>query len=562
MSSSDSDASSSANNSNKRASSSNSDAMLPTSNSEKRTSPSSSNASKKRVSTDDILNSLTATGRQKKMKLSDVLLEYRTAGRKAVLTLNPFASVSLTFHYGMMLDKGGVSNSNISDEQQARYRTFYNGILDMVPGFRATLDEISYDELKPYITAINSAMSSQRSDDFASLKHPMLEYILTNRNSDTLQPPIPKSSCKSNRGTNHPRLARELCPRKWLDKFDIDVDLGIQRLQDGTWPLLSTNWPSFLYAADAIYDSEDPNIGLFRGHAGIRAFQHLYLGPAAAGSEEHNDDDSKHGRSKSKATMYGLTKVTPQAWAWAMCAAWFSLSACNSYKVCIGSFNLEDFFFAIIETLDDPEDPWAVDTMAWINEQVFGKHAAKAMTAAADDTDSDLAKMRAKRAARKQGSTLTSATNIVVRGPITSPPSVPPAECPSSPAPPLIPPRPPLQATPSTSSPPRALTPLSDSESFPPSPAKQPPAIPTAVLPKPVPVAHKKAKPVPRPKPVPKAKPVPKPRSNTRISARLSAGAIQVEEPTTEAGDAGILDVNAPAPPKKKPVARRGKKAA
>jgi hypothetical protein len=72
---------------------------------------------------------------------------------------------------------------------------------------------------------INSAMSSQRSNDFTSLKHPMLEYILTNRNSDTLQPPIPKSSCKSNRGTNHPRLAHELCPRKWLDKFDIDVDL-------------------------------------------------------------------------------------------------------------------------------------------------------------------------------------------------------------------------------------------------------------------------------------------------------------------------------------------------
>ncbi|KAG1849712.1 hypothetical protein F4604DRAFT_1907419 [Suillus subluteus] len=427
---------------------------------------------------EDSINSV-----QKKIKLSNALSEYRTAGRKAVLTLNPFASVSLAFHYGMMLDKGGVSNSDISDEQQARYRTFYNGILDMIPGFRATLDEMSYD------------LISQR---------------------------------------------------------------GIQRLQDGTWPLLSTNWPSFLYAADAIYDSEDPNIGLFRGHVGIRAFQHLYLGPAAAGSEEHNDDDSKHGRSKSKATMYGLTKVTPQAWAWAMCAAWFSLSACNSYKVCIGSFNLEDFFFAIIETLDDPEDPWAVETMAWINEQVFGKHAAKAMTAAADDTDSDLAKMRAKRAARKQGNTLTSATNNVVRSTTTSPPSVSAAERPSSPAPPLSPPRLPSQVTPSTLSPPRALTPLSDSESFPPSPAKQPPAIPTAILPKPVPVAHKKAKPVPRPK----AKPAPKPRSNTRGSAHLSAGTIQVEEPTNEVGDAGILDVNAPAPPKKKPVPRRGKKAA
>ncbi|KAG0692840.1 hypothetical protein DFH29DRAFT_1008051 [Suillus ampliporus] len=562
MSSSDSDTSLSTYNSKKRVSSSNSNASLPTSSSEKRTSNSnaslSTSSSKKRTSTDDILDNLTATGRQKKIKLSDALLEYCTAGCKAVLTLNLFASVSLAFHYGMMLDKGGVSNSNISDEQQARYRTFYNGILDIIPGFRATLDELSYDELKPYITAINSAMSSQRSDDFASLKHPVLEYILTNRNSDTLQPPIPKSSCKSNRGTNHPRLARELCPRKCLDKFDIDVELGIQRLQDGTWPLLSTNWLSFLYAAEAIYNSEDPNIGLFRGHAGIRAFQHLYLGPAAAGSEEHNDDDSKHGRSKSKATMYGLTKVTPQAWAWAMCAVWFSLSACNSYKVCIGSFNLEDFFFAIIETLDDPEDPWAVDTMAWINEQVFGRHAAKAMTAAADDTDSDLAKMRAKRAARKQGSTSTSATNNVVRSTVTSPPSVPAAERPLSHAPVLTPPRLPSQAIPSTSSPPRALTPLSDSESFPPSPAKQPPTIPTAILPKPVPAAHKKAKPVPRPKPVPKAKA----RSKTRGSARLSGGDIQVKEPTNEAGSVDIPDAEAPAPPKKKPAPHRGKKTA
>ncbi|KAG1822787.1 uncharacterized protein BJ212DRAFT_1296749 [Suillus subaureus] len=127
-----------------------------------------------------------------------------------------------------------------------------------------------------------------------------------------------------------------------LKVFDEDVNLGMEHLQDRTWPLLSTNWLLFLYAANAIYDRENPNIGLFCGHAGIR---------------EHDDDDGKHGRSKSKATMYGLTKVTLQAWAWAMCAVWFSLSTCNSYKMCIGSFNLEEFFFTIIKTLNDPEDP-------------------------------------------------------------------------------------------------------------------------------------------------------------------------------------------------------------
>jgi hypothetical protein len=30
--------------------------------------------------------------------------------------------------------------------------------------------------------------------------------------------------CKSNRGVNHPQLARGLCPRKWLDEFDKDPD--------------------------------------------------------------------------------------------------------------------------------------------------------------------------------------------------------------------------------------------------------------------------------------------------------------------------------------------------
>ncbi|KAG2034837.1 hypothetical protein BDR03DRAFT_1013138 [Suillus americanus] len=128
MFSSDSDTSLSAYNSNKRLSSSNSDVTFPTSNSEKHTFSSSSNTSTTRISTGDILDNLTTTGRQKKIKLSNVLLEYRMAGPKVVLILNPFASMSLAFHYGLMLDKGGASNSDISDEQQAQYRTFYNGM--------------------------------------------------------------------------------------------------------------------------------------------------------------------------------------------------------------------------------------------------------------------------------------------------------------------------------------------------------------------------------------------------------------------------------------------------
>jgi hypothetical protein len=45
----------------------------------------------------------------------------------------------------------------------------------------------------------------------------------------------------------------------------------------------------------------------------LQAFQHLYLGPAAAGSRDA-DDGGKHGGGKSKSTMYGLTIVcTPSS---------------------------------------------------------------------------------------------------------------------------------------------------------------------------------------------------------------------------------------------------------
>jgi hypothetical protein len=42
-----------------------------------------------------------------------------------------------------------------SHEHEHRYLAFYNGILDFIPGFRAALDELSYDDLKPYITVVS-----------------------------------------------------------------------------------------------------------------------------------------------------------------------------------------------------------------------------------------------------------------------------------------------------------------------------------------------------------------------------------------------------------------------
>ncbi|KAG1822071.1 uncharacterized protein BJ212DRAFT_1477900 [Suillus subaureus] len=404
----------------------------------------------------------------------------------------------------MTLDKGGLSSSNISVEQQMRFLACYNTILDFVPGFCANLDNLSYDELKPYITVINSSMSSQHSDNFSSLKYSMLEYILANHSTDTLQPP------------------------KWLDEFDKDTNLGIQRLQDGGWPLLAMNWPSFLYPADAACNAEDLITGLFRGHAGIRAFQHLYLGPAAAGSQDNDDEDSKHGGGKSKCTMYGLTKVTLQSWAWAVCVAWFSLCNCNSYRLTIGSFNLEEF--TIVKTLDDTKDPWAVETLKWINEQVFGQHAAKAMMATSNDADSDLAKMRVKHAAHKQGAPLTAATSNFVASAL---PHLPPPKPTAIPPPSHCPITPPSRLSSLASSSPLSLPPsLKQGTSIAKPANSEPAAAPSElVTTHDSPAAPTNLEPplTARPKVVPRPKPT-KPKSSVRPT-RLIASCAKVKEP-------------------------------
>ena len=65
-------------------------------------------------------------------------------------------------------------------------------------------------------------MSDQRSTDLGSIKHDGLSYLLPN--GSTFNPPIPKSEDKSNRGFNHPQLARMLCPLQKLESFDEDPD--------------------------------------------------------------------------------------------------------------------------------------------------------------------------------------------------------------------------------------------------------------------------------------------------------------------------------------------------
>ena len=73
---------------------------------------------------------------------------------------------------------------------------------------------------------IAHGMSDQRSTDLGSIKHAGLTYL--HPNHEPLVPPINKKADKSDRGFNHPQIARMLCPRNTLDAFDLNPDKYVQ----------------------------------------------------------------------------------------------------------------------------------------------------------------------------------------------------------------------------------------------------------------------------------------------------------------------------------------------
>ncbi|KAG8220348.1 hypothetical protein J3R82DRAFT_3443, partial [Butyriboletus roseoflavus] len=167
---------------------------------------------------------------------------------------------------------------------------------------------------------ITKGMSEQRSTDLGTLKHTVLTYVMLDHKP--LDPPISKKEDKSDRGFNHPQIARMLCPCKKLDVFDEDPDmyvLGACRttsltchriigtLQDGQIKATAANWPTMFYE-DGVYDPDDRMKGLFRGHAALRVYLHLFIGPNAAVTDTAVGNPSR----PSKNRLWGLMRVTPQ----------------------------------------------------------------------------------------------------------------------------------------------------------------------------------------------------------------------------------------------------------
>lgn len=313
--------------------------------------------------------------------------------------VDTFGIPSAAFKTGLQIDRG-KRDLKIPEDVTNRHLLLYNGIIDYIPGLESELDNISSKKLNIIISMVSKGMSDGRSADLSSVKHKGLQYIGLNMYSkaDALDPPIPEIEDKSMRGLNHPQLARLLCPRKKLDWFDEDPDSAMAALQSGEITMTAYNWPTFFYEHD-VYDAAEKTNGLFRNHIVVRFYKHLFIGPSSVTNDSSNVRNSAK---PSKNRAWGLTAVNKYIIAYIHVITYFTISSAQHWTRYIGDMDLDELLWAIVEMLDDDDDPWVKDTLVWWNRHLKPtKENSKSAKLLRKESENDIAQIRAQRAARR-----------------------------------------------------------------------------------------------------------------------------------------------------------------
>ncbi|KAI0063165.1 hypothetical protein BV25DRAFT_1915489 [Artomyces pyxidatus] len=266
-------------------------------------------------------------------------------------------------------DEESTNVLHASHEVQAYTLKVFDEILGAVPGFRDRLRNFGiYQQFDAFLASMTKLGRTARSNDTTRLKvlaetHAPLVF------NGGLTPPFATPSSKTERGFNHPELARLLCPAVELEKFDATpIDARGNLLKTGRIAVNAKRWPTFLYE-NYKCDPKEPEKGLFRGPLFLRTYRHLFTGPR---SPRQPLGKVPQGGRPTNAQLHGLTGVTPRTIAYSAVHGRFSISHIEQWQVEDGDFNYKEFYYNIIELFEDTEDPWVQETIQWLNAAIFG----------------------------------------------------------------------------------------------------------------------------------------------------------------------------------------------
>ncbi|KAF9072034.1 hypothetical protein BDP27DRAFT_1361284 [Rhodocollybia butyracea] len=234
--------------------------------------------------------------------LVDKLAQYKTAAGFIYRSLNIFTNVALLFEHGLCSDGFNTNKINLfldsSDDEgngvepeddlgdlpiDEEYVKAYNVFLNLAPGLRDTMNRFMKDPkgLAKFITLMNHVAKADHGTDIARFKDCIHEYVLDNPNSDTLFPPLPDNSSKSNHGFYHEKLAVFIVPWAHYPAFKEDPKgfcTGIINKESDIKINNSSGIPMLMYDLE-LYNPQDCNTGWGKSKLLIRGLKHFLGSP-------------------------------------------------------------------------------------------------------------------------------------------------------------------------------------------------------------------------------------------------------------------------------------------
>ncbi|KAJ7249707.1 hypothetical protein C8J57DRAFT_1521737 [Mycena rebaudengoi] len=332
---------------------------------------------------------------------------YRAYGRNLARTMGPFINVHPIVEYGVLQTLLRESREDSDEEVPAptavneiRMAENWAILKAKIPKFADEMVELGGQRKlrKLVCMEIQVGMKGARSDDTASLKRSVVEYLLPpptrapegqpQPSLPVLNPPIAPSGSKAGRGFVHPVTAKLLCPISLPA-----VDATYMAIQNGEKEVNGTQMPRFMYSEQ--FNPDDLEEGLLEGHTLRAAVKHIYQGPSAA----LQPDGFNRGKA-GNAALNGVTSLTSRDIAYTACQTRFAMSSVQTWNEMDGAFNYSDFYWSIVALLAGEEGQEIIDKF---NFAVFGsKTAAKKRRGPPDADLNDFDRLAAQRAAKRQ----------------------------------------------------------------------------------------------------------------------------------------------------------------
>ncbi|KAF9470082.1 hypothetical protein BDN70DRAFT_940093 [Pholiota conissans] len=194
---------------------------------------------------------------------SSTLKPYRHAARWMPISIGPFVDLENAICWGAAKLSDQAPPFGTGQQDAINYK-----MMQLIcPGLERALVAFKGDQVlvQSFAHQIMLAANSARAEDTSSCRKATPEYILSLKHTDEER----LMEKKSNRGWNNLITARLLCPFKRLEDFDKNPKLFMTNVNDMTTKIKASQWPSFLYAEDAVYDSQNIDKGLFRSNTMI-----------------------------------------------------------------------------------------------------------------------------------------------------------------------------------------------------------------------------------------------------------------------------------------------------